>query len=410
MKNLTWLEDKPEDARNFLQNLVQHSSANKSKNEIKTLYLFLTRKCNLGCSHCYIEGVGATARDNDFNFEKIKSIVDQALKLGLRKVKISGGEPFIHQEILTILAFFNSLNLDEIVLETNGTLISDIAFKELKKIGNLTVYVSLDHSVAEKHDEFRNKSGAFDKTVAFLKKLGNSQINSVVTTTASKSNYKHILDIIAFAINIGIKKHRTLLNIHPLGNALQNMGNELSLTECLDIIETIVNSDFYKQHKAYLTLPPALTPINDLKNISTCGWGDQVLGILSTGEVSMCSASYEDSEMIAGDLNRSSLKDIWENSFFSDLREIQNGNVKGVCGNCVLYKLCKGVCKMSSYSHYGEKDAPYPLCQEFYNKGLFPNYALIDPEKDCYYTHSKLIKTNGNFPHKAFINQLINSV
>jgi hypothetical protein len=40
---------------------------------------------------------------------------------------------------------------------------------------------------------------------------------------------------------------------------------------------------------------------------------------------------------------------------------------------------------MSSYSHYGQIDAPYPLCQEIYNRGGFPRYALVDPAKDCHY-------------------------
>jgi AdoMet-dependent heme synthase len=40
---------------------------------------------------------------------------------------------------------------------------------------------------------------------------------------------------------------------------------------------------------------------------------------------------------------------------------------------------------MSSYGHYGEKDAPYPLCQEIYNSGRFPHYALIDPTQDSTY-------------------------
>jgi radical SAM protein with 4Fe4S-binding SPASM domain len=111
-----------------------------------------------------------------------------------------------------------------------------------------------------------------------------------------------------------------------------------------------------------------------------------VLGILSTGEVSMCSASYDDPEMIAGSAYDTPLIDLWRNSaFFNDLKEIANGKVKGVCSNCVFYRACRGVCKMSSYAHYGEKDAPYPLCQEIYNQGLFPDYALVDPERDCSY-------------------------
>lgn len=385
MNSFEWLIDINKNNKGKLYEIINNSLALNLNNELKTVYLFLTRKCNLGCSHCYISGVGPKAIGVDFNLEKICEILSQAKSLGLKRIKVSGGEPFLHNEIIDILEFIESLELDEVVLETNGTLINDDKFNKLKNIKNLTIFVSLDHINQSEHDSFRNKEGAYKKTIEFLKKLGSTNINSVVTTTAYKDNFNIIHKIIDFILETGIKKHRTLLNIHPLGNALKNTSNALTIDECINLISEIINSDYYKKGKAYLTIPPALTPIEDLKKISTCGWGDKVIGVLSSGEISMCSASYDDPKMIAGNINEDSLSNIWESGFFEELREIGNGKVKGVCGNCILYSVCRGVCKMSSYGHYGEKDAPYPLCQEFYNNGLFPEYALADPDLDCTY-------------------------
>jgi radical SAM protein with 4Fe4S-binding SPASM domain len=290
----------------------------------------------------------------------------------------------VHKEFMAVMDYLGSIGLSELVLETNGTLFKSDTIARLDKLPNLTVFISLDHFDPQAHDKFRAKSGAFAKAAEVLQALGRSDINCVVTTTAYRRNYNAIPQIVELVLGWGIRRHRTLLNIHPLGNARSHLDNAITLDECEELISQLLDLDHFKSGRAYMTLPPALMPLEYLNGVHTCGWGDNVLGILSNGDISMCSASYDDPNMIGGNAFRDPLIDIWRNSpFFEELREIGGGKVKGVCSNCVFYKVCRGVCKMSSYSHYGEKDAPYPLCQEVYNTGRFPRYALIDPDRDC---------------------------
>lgn len=389
MRALTWLPDQidPNAIRAHLAEIVDRDYAAKANDDsLKTIYLFLTRKCNLGCQHCYIKGVGPGARDADFDLETIRGLIEQARPHGLRKVKVSGGEPMIHREFMDIMSYLGSIGLAELVLETNATLFKSDTVRELEQLPNLTVFVSLDHFDPEKHDEFRAKAGSYSKTAVALQEIGASRIQSVVTTTANRYNFDKVPAIIELVTSWGIDKHRTLMNIHPIGNARGHLDNALSLEECNALVQSVQATDAFKLGRAYLTLPPALMPLDNFKGVHTCGWGDNVLGILSTGQISMCSASYDDPEMIAGNALEEPLMDLWRHSpFFENLREIGAGRVKGVCANCIFYKVCRGVCKISSYSHYGEKDAPYPLCQEMYNAGLFPEYALADPEKPSAY-------------------------
>lgn len=357
-----------------------------SEDEIKTIYLFLTRKCNLGCQHCYIEGVGPKAKGHDFNLETIRGLIEQALPHGLRKVKVSGGEPMVHKEFMALMEYLGSCGLKELVLETNGTLFDELTIERLARLPNLTIFLSLDHYDADAHDQFRGKAGAYAKTTAVLQDLGTTDIATVVTTTAYRNNYDNIPQIVELILGWGIAKHRTLLNIHPMGNVRSKLDNAITLDECEVLIGNLLKSPHFDSGRAYMTLPPALMPLKHLTGVHTCGWGDSVLGILSNGQISMCSASYDDPEMIGGNAFETPLMDIWRDSpFFHQLREVAHGDVKGVCGNCVFYSVCRGVCKMSSWSHYGEKDAPYPLCQEIYNSGSFPKYALIDEARDCTY-------------------------
>jgi radical SAM protein with 4Fe4S-binding SPASM domain len=363
---------------------------NEVRDQLQTIYLFLTRKCNLACQHCYIEGVGP-ARDKDFDLPAIRALIERALPHGLRKVKVSGGEPFVRRDVIEILRYLDALDL-EIVLETNGTLFQPDTISQLRALRRLTVYISLDHLEEVKHDEFRGRAGAYGKAVAVLRELGQTEVTSVVTTTASRHNYAQVVDIADMVLDWGIKRHRTLLNIHPLGNARGHLDNAITMEEAEILIARLLRSPHFRSGRAYMTLPPALMPLEMMRDLHTCGWGNSVIGVLSTGEVSMCSASYDDPGMIAGNAFERDLIDIWrESEFFRGLRAVGEGRVKGVCGNCVFYAACRGVCKMSSYAHYGEKDAPYPLCQEVYNRGAFPRYALVDPSRDCRY-HRQVIK------------------
>lgn len=398
MTQLQWLSydvDEPLVRQRLQAMVATHiSHSEQTMDKLQTIYLFLTRKCNLGCQHCYIEGVGP-ARDKDFDLDSIKQMIERALPYGLKKVKVSGGEPFVRKDALDVLEYLDSLDL-EVVLETNGTLFEDDTVQKLNKLKNFSIFISLDNADKIDHDKFRGQKGAYSKTVGVLKELGQTDIHSIVTTTANRYNYAKVLDVVNMVMDWGIKQHRTLLNIHPMGNARDYLSNAITIDEAEYLIGSLLESPHFKSGRAYMTLPPSLMPLDVLKDLHSCGWGNNVIGILSTGDISMCSASYDDPQMIGGNAFEEDLIDIWAHGdFFRNLREIGKGQVKGVCSNCVFYSVCKGVCRMSSYSHYKEVDAPYPLCQEIYNRGAFPKYALIDPEKDCRYG-DEVIKTSRN--------------
>jgi radical SAM protein with 4Fe4S-binding SPASM domain len=82
-------------------------------------------------------------------------------------------------------------------------------------------------------------------------------------------------------------------------------------------------------------------------------------------------------ELTAGNIRRESLKDIWEKSdFFQKIRKFDPNKLKGVCGNCLAREVCRGGCRVHAFRYYGDLYAPNPDCQDIYNAGLFPEYAL----------------------------------
>ena len=76
-----------------------------------------------------------------------------------------------------------------------------------------------------------------------------------------------------------------------------------------------------------------------------------------------------------------------ENEKLLKFKELNANELKGICGNCLARDLCRGGCRLHAMMKYnGDFYAPDPECQNVYNLGKFPEYAMEDENKDCSYS------------------------
>jgi cyclic pyranopterin phosphate synthase len=108
---------------------------------ITSLRISVTSDCNLNCFYCHREGCPAV--DHRLGPAEIKKIVEVAREFGVRKVKFTGGEPLLRDDIVDIVASVAEQELDDISLVTNGILLADVA-NELAEVRLNRVNVSLD--------------------------------------------------------------------------------------------------------------------------------------------------------------------------------------------------------------------------------------------------------------------------
>ena len=101
--------------------------------------LSVTQRCDLACSHCHREG--QTPSSEEMTPEEIERIVGVARSMGVRKVKITGGEPLLREDLPEIVSKISRL-VNEVSLTTNGSRLSDLALS-LKEAGLRRVNVSL---------------------------------------------------------------------------------------------------------------------------------------------------------------------------------------------------------------------------------------------------------------------------
>ena len=108
---------------------------------ITSLRISVTSDCNLSCFYCHREGCPAV--DHKLGPAEINEIVEVAREFGVRKVKFTGGEPLLRDDIADIVASVADQELDDVSLVTNGTLLADVVH-ELAEVGLNRVNVSLN--------------------------------------------------------------------------------------------------------------------------------------------------------------------------------------------------------------------------------------------------------------------------
>jgi molybdenum cofactor biosynthesis protein A len=165
--------------------------------KINYLRLAVTDRCNLRCFYCMPEeGLQWLSRKELMTYEEMLQICSLLVKMGIEKIRITGGEPFVRKDIMQFLTSLSKLNgLREITITTNGVLAAPYV-AELKKIGVRSVNLSLDTLDAGRffsitgRDEFQHVMNTLDE---LLKHDIEVKINAVVM------DGKNIQDIIPLA-------------------------------------------------------------------------------------------------------------------------------------------------------------------------------------------------------------------
>lgn len=119
--------------------------------EIKYLRISLTELCNLRCRYCMPEnGICKKSHDEMMTYEEIIQAVKIASRLGVSKIRLTGGEPLVKSGIVSLVSKIKEIDgIDEVCITTNGTLLAKYA-RELKNAGLDRLNISLDTLNPEK--------------------------------------------------------------------------------------------------------------------------------------------------------------------------------------------------------------------------------------------------------------------
>ena len=112
---------------------------------IDYMRISLTDRCNFRCIYCMPEeGVVPLCHKDILRFDEILAIVRNAADMGVRRIRLTGGEPLVRKGVVGLIADMNAIpGIEDISLTTNGVLLPRMA-KDLKEAGLRRVNISLD--------------------------------------------------------------------------------------------------------------------------------------------------------------------------------------------------------------------------------------------------------------------------
>ncbi len=113
--------------------------------EISYLRISVTDRCNLRCIYCMPEnGVKLLPHNSILSFEEIAEVVKTGVKYGIRKVRLTGGEPLVRRNIVNLVEQLAAISgIEDLSMTTNGLLLNELA-ADLAKAGLKRINISLD--------------------------------------------------------------------------------------------------------------------------------------------------------------------------------------------------------------------------------------------------------------------------
>ena len=314
----------------------------------------------------------------------IKDAVVKAKALGLNTVKITGGEPFLRKDIIEIIEFLHlqGLNID---IETNGTLLDGELVRGIVRCGVRQVSVSLDSSEPAGHDLFRGVTGSHSAALTGLKLLVENGVTVQIIMTLFRDNIAEIDKMAALAAKSGAESLK-INPVMPTGRGVNIFSEGRNIpTDELIRIERRVEEELapkYEPLDIYFDLPVALRSLKRIleKPLSECHVLN-IIGILADGTISLCGIGETETELNMANIAQDDIGEVWDNHpILSGLRRTVPSGLTGVCGLCLFKFRCQGACRASAYALTGDLGAPFFLCADAYEKGLFPPSRLMVKE------------------------------
>ncbi len=170
---------------------------------INYLRVSVTDRCNLRCIYCMpADGVRLMPRSDILSYEEIYAAVEAAARLGINKVRITGGEPLVRSGLSKLIRMLSQIDaIDDISLTNNGILLAHYA-AELKQAGLRRVNISLDTLQPEKFRRISRGGNIGDvlKSIEMARETGLNPVK-INTVVMAGINDDEILDFATRTIN-----------------------------------------------------------------------------------------------------------------------------------------------------------------------------------------------------------------
>ncbi|MBU2540124.1 radical SAM protein [Patescibacteria group bacterium] len=305
--------------------------------------LQITERCNLNCAHCFLS---AGPKGNYVSIDNIRKMVIPRLReCRVVSITLTGGEPFLHPDILDIVLLFKASNI-QVGICSNASVIKPEQIESLTNIGDVHVNVSLDGFKPESHGKFRGNEESFLKTISGIRLLGDNRLlRGILVTPNTLADINEYAEICEFAI----QNHASYVLMNPLsrmGRGVASIGELGSPDEMMRKIKEAI-----QPFRDRIEVVDVRFPNEQKLPLSSCEAGN-IIYVFTHGEVTICpylifaartpQSKHKSSEFIIGNIFKDA--DISKKLDKYNFQELcQSGN-NPECQKCHLRSVCGKGC------------------------------------------------------------------
>lgn len=313
-------------------------------------WLELTRKCNLRCPHCFVEG--GSARNNELSTARIMKLLHEWSELGVMSVVLTGGEPTIHPDFLDIVWVAHELGF-VVSVATNGM---PLTKSKLAKLPRKDIIISVSLDGVHGQGAARGETD-YEATTRKLREIRDAGFDTSIMTTTTRTNVHELDRIIEFA-----RREEISLRSVPFMSMGRGQQHE-ELQHADEDIETAARF-WLKEELWERERDPALGLcsgkifnflITMVYATRRCMSGRGLCYVDSAGEVYPCSNCSGSKILSGGNLQMDGFESIWSDVSWP-IRQITWDAFKETCRGCEIsseHYFCSGRCPSSSYALRG---------------------------------------------------------
>lgn len=305
---------------------ISKRHSNKKVNYPLKVFLDVTNACNAKCIHCFMNS--GKKLNSELTYNELCNIVDEMLSIGIMKLSIGGGEPFLRSDIVDFLKYADNKYM-AISLTTNGSLIDEKIAEELLKLNLKSITISLDSATNATFEKIRRGLDFNNvlNTIQLLTKnktkyKSDTEIN--IRTSVNRLNKKEVDEIYNMCEDLSIDTLK-LNNTNAYGRAIDNPEILLSEEEFKQVLTSIVNISDIGKCRVEMPIEKYFADKNTYKKLIGCTSTIDFINILADGKVVPCAFSF--GKIIFDNIKDKSLEDILEESLPFDFNN-------EICNRC----------------------------------------------------------------------------
>ncbi|MCK9246515.1 MAG: radical SAM protein [Anaerolineaceae bacterium] len=301
--------------------------------------LAITYRCNNDCAHCY------NARPRNYlelSIREWKSVIDKLWEIRIPHVVFTGGEPTLRDDLPELVAYADQKGMVT-GINTNGMRLADQAFLDsLTRAGLDHVQITVESHDAKTHDNMVGRKGSWQRTLAGLRNVVNSNLYMMTNTTLLDNNGSQVKETLQFLADEGVPT--VGLNALIYSGKGKTVSTGLKEAELPGLLSLAIDMTSRNQQRLIWYTPTQYCHFDPLMldlGIKGCTAAYYNMCVEPDGSVIPCQSYYQ----AVGNILTDPWGDIWNHPLCLSLRNRED--IPGECKYCDFLQECGGGCPLA---------------------------------------------------------------